>query len=634
MGRPSKKRHNIKQRNINNVNKRYKKCDSEVNSNKNCEVQSEVSFPQLSNNEIFDDPEASTSNGNVYNRRPEPLTGFALYNSYNDKVEIDKPAANYLIVDKGLLSKFICAFPCSECLNKNLMVSDISLQGYASIFKVKCEACEYKTTFETSARSGLAQTNSTRPPYDINRRMVQAFSSIGKGHRGLQTFSMHLNMKPIQLKSYKWHLDKIHTIYVESAKENLEKARCEVCKTYTQVENLPLDFEGPYNISVSYDGGWQKRGFTSKNGVGCCVEVLTGLVIDYEVLSKYCRICELMKIKLGKDSDEFKNWVETHKSKCQQNYDGSSPNMEVVAAERIWERSKKHGFQYTTLVSDGDSKTHTHLTSVKPYGELEIEKVECLNHVAKRLGTGLRKIVAENTGKGDPLGGKKHGSLKAITIDKLTGYYRNAIQNNLGDTTKMNDAIFATLKHCNSNDNKPQHEKCPQGEDSWCFFNRAIAKNEIPKSHDKMLKTPLRDKVVEKILPLYKRLSSDKLLQRCVTGKTQNANEALHGVIWSKCPKTKFSSRKRLEIGVSEAICQYNTGCNKSVSDIQKLGGTSPGSITSKIAKSFDRKRLHIAKFRKDTKYSEYKKKVRQAQLQEEERKKEMEGLTYGAGEF
>lgn len=62
-----------------------------------------------------------------------------------------------------------------------------------------------------------------------------------------------------------------------------------------------------------------------------------------------------MKIKLGKDSDEFKNWVETHKSKCQQNYDGSSPNMEVVAAERIWERSKKHGsqmgIQKLTLIS-------------------------------------------------------------------------------------------------------------------------------------------------------------------------------------------------------------------------------------------------------------------------------------------
>lgn len=104
-------------------------------------------------------------------------------------------------------------------------------------------------------------------------------------------------------------------------------------------------------------------------------------------------------------------------------------------------------FHYTTLVSDGNSRTHTHLTSVKPHGELEIEKVECLNHVAKRFGIGMWKIVTENTGKGDPLGGKKHSSLKAITINKLTSYYRNAIQNNLGDTMKMNDAIFATLKH-------------------------------------------------------------------------------------------------------------------------------------------------------------------------------------------
>lgn len=123
-----------------------------MNSNKNCIVQNEVSFSHLLNNEIFDDPEASTSNGNVDNRSPEHLTGFVLYNSYSNKVGINKSAANYLIVDKGLLIKFICAFPCSECLNKDLIVSDLSLQRSESIFKVKCEACEYETSFETLAR--------------------------------------------------------------------------------------------------------------------------------------------------------------------------------------------------------------------------------------------------------------------------------------------------------------------------------------------------------------------------------------------------------------------------------------------------------------------------------------------------
>lgn len=61
-------------------------------------------------------------------------------------------------------------------------------------------------------------------------------------------------------------------------------------------------------------------------------------------------------------------------------------------------------FRYTTLV---DAKTYTHLKALKPNAGLDIDKVECINHVAKRLGTGLRKIVSENAGKGSSLGGNK-----------------------------------------------------------------------------------------------------------------------------------------------------------------------------------------------------------------------------------
>lgn len=56
---------------------------------------------------------------------------------------------------------------------------------------------------------------------------------------------------------------------------------------------------------------------------------------------------------------------------------------------RFGNAQEKKGFRHTTLVSDGDFKTFSDL---KIYKEHEIEKVECLNHVAKCLGTGLRKI--------------------------------------------------------------------------------------------------------------------------------------------------------------------------------------------------------------------------------------------------
>ncbi|GFY06207.1 uncharacterized protein TNCV_2680011 [Trichonephila clavipes] len=80
------------------------------------------------------------------------------------------------------------------------------------------------------------------------------------------------------------------------------------------------------------------------------------------------------------------------------------------------------------------------------------------------------------------------------------------------------------------------HGKCPEGESSWCFYKRAIAKNETPGSHSSM-RTYLSPQVVEKIIPVYQRLASDTILERCVAGKTQNSNESLHSCIWRKCPK-------------------------------------------------------------------------------------------------
>ena len=38
--------------------------------------------------------------------------------------------------------------------------------------------------------------------------------------------------------------------------------------------------EGMINIAVSYDGAWQKRGYSSNNGLGCVIDILTGLPVD------------------------------------------------------------------------------------------------------------------------------------------------------------------------------------------------------------------------------------------------------------------------------------------------------------------------------------------------------------------
>ncbi|GFX13291.1 uncharacterized protein TNCV_2907141 [Trichonephila clavipes] len=93
------------------------------------------------------------------------------------------------------------------------------------------------------------------------------------------------------------------------------------------------------DLSVSFDGTWLTRGHTSLIGVGCVIDMLTGYVVDFEVMSKVCRHCSVAKNKLGQSSAEFSIWYEGHKSECDINHLGSSTSMEMEAALTLWKRS-------------------------------------------------------------------------------------------------------------------------------------------------------------------------------------------------------------------------------------------------------------------------------------------------------
>ncbi|KAK3881002.1 hypothetical protein Pcinc_014551 [Petrolisthes cinctipes] len=140
----------------------------------------------------------------------------------------------------------------------------------------------------------------------------------------------------------------------------------------------------------------------------------------------------------------------------------------------------------------------------------------------------------------------------------MAHYFGKAIKQ---ETTveDMKNAIFATLKHCKSTDIHPQHSSCPNGEQSWCFYKRAIANNQPIPSHKKKMHTYLKEGVVAKIMPVYMRLANSQLLEKC-KGDTQNNNESLHNVIWSMLPKTKFFCLRRMTYGVYRAVVRFNHG--------------------------------------------------------------------------
>ena len=78
---------------------------------------------------------------------------------------------------------------------------------------------------------------------------------------------------------------------------------------------------------------------------------------------------------------------------------------------------------------------------------------------------------------------------------------------------------------------------------------------------------------IKKLLePIFKDLSAEELLQKCLHGQTQNANEAFNAILWQKCPKEVFVGRETLELAMNSAVILYNDGFLKLREVFRNLG--------------------------------------------------------------
>ncbi|GFT13656.1 uncharacterized protein TNCV_3831261 [Trichonephila clavipes] len=99
------------------------------------------------------------------------------------------------------------------------------------------------------------------------------------------------------------------------------------------------EIDGKKDLAV--DGSWQKRGFSSKNGLVTVTSDDNGKVIDVGVFLRHC-VCP--------------NKTE-HLQKYKRNFEGSSGKVEVAGALFFFRRSQsKYNVRYTKHLGDGDSK--------------------------------------------------------------------------------------------------------------------------------------------------------------------------------------------------------------------------------------------------------------------------------------
>ena len=520
----------------------------------------------------------------------------------------DSKATGYRILDMDILFGIFRLLMCPECMSKEslMLEDDLSKKnGCANHLKLVCLECHWFQDFYTSKQ--------TKGTFEVNRRVVYGMRSIGNGYAGAKKFCAVMNIPTLPTKNNYGKINRsLHTAVYEVANESMKQAGEEIRRKEKSLTEC----------GVSVDGCWQKRGFVSLNGCVAALSIDTGKVLDVEPMSRLCKQCQVHS-KLDKNSRDFQKFQQMH-TDCKANFKGSAPAMEPEGAMRIFQRSfSKHGLHYTQYYGDGDSKSYSSVKNIYEAVGKKVEKLECIGHVQKRMGTALRKLKKE---KKDMRG---KGKLTDKIIDKLQNYYGIAIRSNIGNLESMKKAILSALFHCASSQENNYHAHCPQGKESWCGFQADKAEN--IKKYKPGPGLPLH--VIAELKPIFAKLSEDDLLRKCLHGKTQNQNESFNRVIWDRVPKSHYVGRDIFEVGVYDAVAHFNEGSIATCLVLEKLG-LQKGFFTEKICKELDRSRIYVAEYQEKELTKISRKKLRSKRKSKHEKDIDKEGESYGAGEF
>ena len=129
-----------------------------------------------------------------------------------------------------------------------------------------------------------------------------------------------------------------------------------------------------------------KRGYNSLNSIVTIIQNDVGKCIDFCVLSKNCIACTSWEKRQGRL--EYEKFISKHN--CPINHPDSAGSMETSGVvECFWSSIQNRKLQYTQLIGDGDSKTHPSILAADPYSVTTVEKLECIGHIQKRIGSSL-----------------------------------------------------------------------------------------------------------------------------------------------------------------------------------------------------------------------------------------------------
>ena len=173
--------------------------------------------------------------------------------------------------------EIVACLACPECKHAGIELLHEKRFGLATKCKMLCGNCTCDKSFWSSQKDESGRT------FDINQRTIYAMRSIGVGLAVTKTFLSLMNLPPVKCAAYNKLQKKMHLSVKDVATEVMQDEVEEIREGGGDDEIT--------DVSISCDGTWQKRGFTSLYGAVIKMSTDTGKVLNVEVMSRYCNAC-------------------------------------------------------------------------------------------------------------------------------------------------------------------------------------------------------------------------------------------------------------------------------------------------------------------------------------------------------
>ena len=252
-----------------NIKKRWKKDD--VSQHVVAELPASPDPPPPPSSTSFLQPPTQSAATFRHNLIPQ---------QYREVQEVSTNSAMYNISHQRL-SELLNLVSCGECGTKSTW--EITPSYFDCTINVRCDSCE--SIVHHSQPEKCKNTSQTKG------NVMHVYHSLceGYGMAGLSRFSAGMGTKEMSAYTFSKYAEYIYNGMDQYYDEQNEMVRTCIEKLYEK-EGIVKDTDGILNIDVSFDGTWLTRGHKSHIGAAFVIDIPSGLAVDFEVLSNFCRL--------------------------------------------------------------------------------------------------------------------------------------------------------------------------------------------------------------------------------------------------------------------------------------------------------------------------------------------------------